>query len=209
AEFELTTVAPEPRREALATVRLTPRDAAEEANWLYVLAWQGSEDRIVDRMRRVAEGVYRSTEPIPLYGNWKAGLRLQAGRERGAVPIRLPADPGIGPSSQPLPVSFTDVDAATEAIRGGAAGAELPAPASFTRAFLDDSLIVLREQNGDVPSWLWALAISAIAAIYAIFVAALALGVARFARANQRRGPPPARPPDLAAEPAREGARIV
>lgn len=99
------------------------------------------------------------------------------------MPIRLPSDSGIGPTGDPLPTSFTDVEAAEDAIRGGSAGAELRAPSSFERPFLDDSLIVLREQKGDVGAWIWGVAISVIAGFYLLFIAGLAFGVARSARA--------------------------
>ncbi len=185
ATVELTDTAPEPQREAMATVTLDPPDAAEDANWLYVLAWQGGEKRIVDRLEPEGDGVYSSTEPIPLHGTWKTGLRLQNGRERGAVPIRLPSDSGIGPTGGELPTSWTDAAAAEEALRGGTAGnvgAELPAPARFERAFLSDSLIVLREQNEQVGTWIWGIAIAVIGAFYVLFVAAISVGVARSAR---------------------------
>jgi hypothetical protein len=189
AHVQLTDVRPAPEREALATVQLEPSDAAKGASWLYVLAWQGGGDshRVVDRLRRVGEGVYRSTKPIPLYGSWKAGLRLQTGRLRGAVPLRLPPDPALPET----------------------AGAELPAPAAFTRRFVDDSLIVLRETKRDVPGWLWGAAIALIGLAYAIFITGIALAVARLgrrggertsrvspgARAPRARPDPRARPP--------------
>lgn len=161
--------------------------------------WQGGEDRVVDRLTDLGGGVYRSTEPIPLHGNWKSGLRLQSGRERGAVPLRLPVDEGIAPDAEPLATSYTDAEAAEEAIRGGNAGGELAAPASFTRVFTDDSLIVLREQKGDVGAWIWGIAIAIIGAFYVLFVAGLALGVARSARGAPLAG---ARLPELGPAPA-------
>lgn len=195
ATVELTDVRPEPQREALATVRIEPPSAAEDANWLYVLAWQGGGDtqRVVDRLREVGDGVYRSNEPIPLYGSWKSGLRLQAGRARGAVPIRLPADDALAGSTSELPASF-EGEGAEEMLRD-AAGAELLAPATFTRPFLDDGLIVLRETKGDVAGWLWGAAIAFIALIYALFITAIALGVARLTR---RPDPAPAPAPAAA-----------
>ena len=185
ASFELTETSPAPEREALATVALDPPDAAENANWLYILAWQGGDKRIVDRLEPLGDGVYRSTEPIPLHGTWKAGLRLQKGRERGAVPIRLPSDSGIGPTDAALPTSWTDGEAAEDVLRGGdtgAVGAELRAPATFERAFLSDSLIVLREQNEQVGTWIWGIAIAVIAGFYVLFLTAMSVGVARSAR---------------------------
>jgi hypothetical protein len=192
AHIELSDVRPEPNREALATVRLEPADAAQDANWLYVLAWSGGDDRVVDRLRRVGDGVYRSTQPIPLSGSWKVGLRLQRGRERGAVPMRLPVDRGLPNASQTLPAMVT-ADELKRAMQESA-GAELPAPASFTRPFGDDNLIVLRETKGDVAGWVWALGIGLTAAIWGLFIAGLALGLGRMGRrAAPRPAPRPAR----------------
>jgi hypothetical protein len=180
AHIELTDVRPPPQREALATVYLEPRDAAEDANWLYILAWAGGDDRLVDRLHRIDEGVYRSTEPIPLSGDWKVGLRLQRGRERGAVPMRLPVDAGLPNAQQRIPAVAT-ADELRRAMEESA-GAELPAPASFTRPFGDDNLIVLRETRGDVPGWLWAAAMGLSAILWGLFIAGLVLGLGRMAR---------------------------
>jgi hypothetical protein len=62
------------------------------------------------------------------------------------------------------------------------AGAELPAPASFTRPFADDGLIVLRETKGDVAGWVWTVGIGLTALLWGLFVAAVALGLGRMAR---------------------------
>jgi hypothetical protein len=180
AHVELTDVRPAPSREALATVRLEPSDAADGANWLYILAWSGGDKRVVDRLQRVGDGVYRSTQAIPLHGTWKVGLRLHRGRERGAVPLRLPVDKGLPNSEQRLPAVAT-AEQLERAMRQSA-GAELPAPASFTRPFGDDNLIVLRETRGDVPGWVWALGIGLTAAIWGLFIAGLSLGLGRMAR---------------------------
>ncbi len=195
ASFELTDVSGPPQREAMATVTISPAGAGEGANWLYVLAWQGGAgtERIVDRLERVGEGVYRTTQPIPLYGTWKSGLRLQNGRARGAVPIRLPADDALAGSATTLPASFDRGQA--DELRDSA-GAELPAPAAFSRPFLDDGLIILRESKGDVPGWLWTASIAAILAIYAIFIAGLAAGVARLSRRAAPASPPARGRPD-------------
>ena len=180
AHVQLTDVSEAPRREALATVRLEPADAAEGANWLYVLAWQGGGKRVVDRLERVGDGVYRSTQPIPLYGSWKAGLRLNRGRERGSVPLRLPVDPGLPNAEQRLP-AVRQRRPARGAMRRSA-GAELPAPASFSRPFGDDNLIVLRETNPSVEGWLWTLAIAITGLIWGLFLLGLTLGLGRIAR---------------------------
>ena len=192
AHFTLSDVSPAPEREALATVRLDPPDAADGANWLYILAWAGGDDRVVDRLDKVGDGVYRSTEPIPLYGDWKAGLRLNNGRERGAVAMRLPVDTGLPGAQQRLPAELSREQFA-EAMKSSA-GAELPAPASFSRPFGDDNLIVLRETKGDVPSWVWGLAMASIGLLWALFTAGLALGLGRIARRSGIAAPAPAAP---------------
>ena len=195
AEFELTEVRGEPERTALAEVAITPASAAEDVNWLYVLAWQGGPGtkRIVDRLEHVGEGIYRSTEPIPLHGSWKSGLRLADGRARGAVPIRMPADAALDGAGVTLPTSFDREQA--EVLRSSA-GAELKAPASFERPFLDDGTIILREARDDVPGWLWTAAIALIFAVYALFITAIAVAVARLGRSGS---------PDLASSPDATG----
>jgi hypothetical protein len=204
AKVELTDVRPAPKREALATVRIDPPEAADDVNWLYVLAWQGGKgtQRMVDRLRRVGDGVYRSTKPIPLYGSWKVGLRLQRGRDRAAVPIRLPVDDALADSAATLPGSFT-AEGAEKRLRDSA-GAELPAPPSFTRPFLEDGLIVLRETKGEVAPWLWGASIGLIALLYLLFITAISVCVARITRRGSRpesprgRRPPGGAPADLA-----------
>jgi hypothetical protein len=168
ATLVLTDTRPPPDREARAEVRLDPPGAADDANWFYLLGWQGKRDRVIDRLERVGGGLFRSTRPIPLNRTWKVGLRLQRGRGRGAVPVRLPPDPELG-----------------------ARGAELKAPERFTRAFGPDSAIMLREQSADRAAWLWMTAMGVIFAFYALFVAGVALGVGR----QGRRGAKPASVP--------------
>jgi hypothetical protein len=180
AQIELTDVKSGPDREALATVKLDPPDTADDANWFYILAWAGGGDRVVDRLERVGPGVYRSTEPIPLGGRWKVGLRLNKGHERGAVPMRLPVDRGLPNAEQQLPAVATKEE--LERAMRESAGAELPAPASFNRPFGDDNLIVLRETKGDVAGWLWALGIGLTGLIWGLCIAGLVLGVGRMAR---------------------------
>jgi hypothetical protein len=183
AQIELTDVRSGDDREALATVRLDPPDAADDANWFYILAWAGGDDRVIDRLERVGPGVYRSTKPIPLGGQWKVGLRLNSGRERGAVPMRLPVDRALPHSEQQLPAVATAEE--LERAMRESSGAELPAPASFDRPFGDDNLIVLRETKGDVAGWLWALGIGLTGLIWGLCIVGLVLGLARMARRSR------------------------
>lgn len=171
--------------EAYVVARLSPAAIAAQPNWLYVLAWQGRRDRVVAPMARAADGSYRSTSQVPLAGTWKAALRLNAGRVRGAVPLRLPADAGLDGSRRSLPVSFTRSQ--LERAMRDAAGAALPAAPVFTRAFVGDEWIFLREARG-VPPWLWQAGLATVLGTWAAMALALALGLGRLGRRFEARG---------------------
>jgi hypothetical protein len=138
ARVALRDVGSGPDRMISATVRLTPRDAAENANWFDVTAWQGG-GLVVDPLERVGPGTYRTTEPIPADGNWKTMIRLHKGSSLTAVPIYLPLDAAIP-------------------------AAEVPAQASFTRPFVDETQILQREKTGGSPA-LVAIAYATVAGI--------------------------------------------
>jgi hypothetical protein len=125
-------------REVEATIRLNPPDTAAGAEWFDVTAWQGG-GLVVDPLKRVGPGVYRTTEPIPVYGNWKTMVRFHKGNSLTALPIYLPRDAAI-------PVG------------------EVPAPAHFTRTFGSEHKLLQREQKGGSPV-LVAIAYSTVAAI--------------------------------------------
>jgi hypothetical protein len=152
ASVRLTDVSPPPHRTVAATVRLSPRDAANDAQWLTVTAWQGGGLKL-DRLKKIGTGVYRTTEPIPVYGEWKAMLRLENGRGVRAVPIYMPEDKAI-PAN------------------------EVPARASFTRPFVRDKKILQREAVGG-SGWLSTPAYLLLLAIAASWVAALTWGLRR------------------------------
>jgi hypothetical protein len=138
AQVALRDVSNGPQREVEATVRMSPPDAAADAEWFDVTAWQGG-GLVVAPLERIAPGVYHSTEPIPVYGNWKAMIRLHDAESLTALPIYLPRD---------------------EAIPVG----ETPAPAQFTRSFGDEHQLLQREAKPG-PPFLTALAYSAVAGI--------------------------------------------
>ena len=146
-----------------ATVRMHPRAAADDARWLTATAWQGG-GLVVDPLKRTREGVYRTTEPIPVHGDWKAMVRLQTGRTIAAVPIYLPPDKAIP-----------------------AAGVK--APKSFTRSFENDKQILQRESKKGVPGWIKVAAPLVVLAIAMALVAALSAGLARLGRDEGPRRP--------------------
>jgi hypothetical protein len=84
-----------PERTVDATVTFSPRNTADNAKWLTATAWQGHGRLVVDRLQRVSEGVYRTTQPIPVHGSWKALIRLHTGNSITGLPIYAPADPAI------------------------------------------------------------------------------------------------------------------
>ena len=114
-------------RETVATVRFDPATAADDPDWLYAIAWQGGEPLRVEELTEVGPGTYR-TPPIPVAGTWKSAIRVHRGSEMGSIPLFAPADPAI-------PVG------------------EIPAPASFERAFVDDRSFLQRERKEGVADW--------------------------------------------------------
>jgi hypothetical protein len=150
-------------REVEATVRMNPPDAAADAEWFDVTAWQGG-GLVVAPLKRTAPGVYETSEPIPVHGNWKAMIRLHDGSSLTALPIYLPKD---------------------EAIPVG----EVPAPAQFTRSFGDEHQLLQRESKGG-PAVLTAIAYSTVLAITLSLLALLAWALHRLAAGptQRRRG---------------------
>jgi hypothetical protein len=130
--------------------------------WFDVTAWQGG-GLVVDPLREVAPGRYRTTEPIPIDGNWKSMVRLHEGRSLTALPIFLPRDPAI-------PVG------------------EVPASPTFTRAFGDEHELLQREQKGGSPLVV-SLAYASVATIALSLLGLIAWALHRlsFGLANPRR----------------------
>jgi hypothetical protein len=164
----LTEASPAPNRAVNATVTITPRRAADDAEWLTATAWQGG-DLVVDRLKRVGPGVYRTNQPIPVHGSWKALIRLHHGPSLTGIPVYLPNDPAIP-------------------ARG------VPAQPHFTRTFIADHKILQREQKGGSPA-LVAFAYGAVGAIALGFLALLAWGLHRLAGARGVEPPRSASPP--------------
>jgi hypothetical protein len=140
ASFALTPLSGGAKRTVSARVALQPANAANHAQWLTITAWQGG-GLVVDRLHRLAEGVYESTQPIPVFGKWKAMLRMENGRGLVATPIFMPADRAI-----PAP--------------------EIAAPGGFARPFVRDKKVLQREAVGGsvwltTPAYLFLLAIAA------------------------------------------------
>jgi hypothetical protein len=160
AQVTLRDVSPRPEREVHATVRIDPSDAAEEAHFLNVTAWQGGAS-VVSELERAAPGVYRTTEPIPVYDGWKAMVRLHRGDSLLGVGIYLPEDEAI-----PAPL--------------------VPAEPRFTREFVRDLELLQREKKDDVPGALSLLAYLVVAAIAAGLIVLIAWTLLRLERSGGR-----------------------
>lgn len=160
AQITLTELpSPPGQRLVSADIRVTPEDLiSDDPEWVSMLSWQGGLDNdrglVVDTLERLGPGHYRTTRPIPVWGTWKTLVRVQDGRTMAALPVFLPADPGIGAT-------------------------ELPAEASITRDFTAEISVLQRERNLDVPSWLFTAASLVVLLCSLILIAALSWGAGR------------------------------
>ena len=145
-------------REAIVTAKLDPSDAANDALWLNVTAWQGGDEIVHDLKPTGNPGEYRSVGPLPLHGNWKSTLRLHRGREVLGLVVYMPADEAI-------PVK------------------ETPAPPQFTRTFQEDKKLLQREQKKGVSPVLKTIAYIAVLLIALIVGALLVAGLRRIRKA--------------------------
>jgi hypothetical protein len=163
ATLTLTDVPSEPGQRMVSTeVRLDPADiVTEDPEWMSILSWQGglANDRglTIDNLERLGPGHYRSTQPIPVWGQWKTLLRVQDGRTLTAVPIYLPADPGIG-------------------------APEVAAQASMTRGFVPEVTILQRERKQEHSAWLWTTACLVVLLCTLVLIAGLTWGGGRINR---------------------------
>jgi hypothetical protein len=159
-----------PTRTVQATIHLHPANAANGARWWTATAWQGGGS-VVDYLKKVGPGVYRTTKPIPVYGwKWKSTIRLQRGREVLGLPIYMPSDPAI-PAK------------------------EIPAPAHFTRPFERDKKLLQREQKPGIPGFLTLIAYLVVLVVALIVIGLLTWGLRRIG-AEVRAAPPDGDEPD-------------
>jgi hypothetical protein len=168
AQIQLTQVSPPPNREVMATVRFNPPEVADGASWVREIAWQGG-GLVGAQLERVAPGVYRTPEPLPVYGKWKSALRIQNGHTLLGVPIYAPADPAI-----PAPgVAATTI---------------------INRPLENDRRLLQRERKRDVPGWLWLGASLTVLFLALAFLTLLSVALARYSRGPRRTDPEAAQP---------------
>lgn len=137
-----------PFRTVQATIRVDRPNVPEKADWFTATAWQGGS-AVIQKLQRVAPGVYQTKEPIPVYGNWKSTIRYASGNNIEGLPVFFPRDDAI-----PAP--------------------EVRADPAFTRSFTLDKHLLQREQKPGVPVWLTLAGYLVVAAIDAFMIAVLA-----------------------------------
>ncbi|MGB6207154.1 MAG: hypothetical protein WBF82_09310 [Mycobacterium sp.] len=165
ATIKLTDLPSQPgQRMVSADVRISPPTlVGDHPDWLTILSWQGRmwNDRglAIDHLKKVEPGHYVSTQPIPVWGEWKTLLRVQDGRMMTAVPIWAPADAAI-----PVP--------------------EIPAKAVSTRPFVLEVSILQRERDPSVPAWLFTAGGIVVLCFTLIVITALTWGAGRINAAD-------------------------
>jgi hypothetical protein len=170
ARVTLTDASPAPQRSVIATVKLDPPEAADKATWFNLTSWQGGSGTYngqitgqwVVPLKAVAgsPGTYRSTTPVPVYGQWKTLIRLGTVGSLQAVPIYMPDDPAIPAKG-------------------------VKALPTFTRSFVADKKVLQREATGGSVA-LERAAYIALGLIGLIWIAAVSFGLRRLDRVPPR-----------------------
>ena len=142
-------------------ITFEPEGVTEGLDWVKMTSWQGGGSYVEDLVE-VDDGVYSTPAPVPVYGEWKTLLRLHGGNSIVAVPIFLPKDPGI-----PAP--------------------EVPAEDQFSRDFMSDKKIVLREAK-DVESGLTLTATGILGLLVTGWILALGWGLRRIGPPSPKSG---------------------
>ena len=144
---------------AAVTVRLEPPTAAEGARWFRAVSWQGGSIR-GGEMVRVADGVYRAPQPMPVDGPWKSIIRLHRGdSDLTALLVRMPGDAAVGKPEV--------------AARSG------------VREFVHEREALRREEDPDVPAWGWAAGNALLGVVALLEVGALGWLLARAGAAGR------------------------
>jgi hypothetical protein len=139
------------------TLHMHPANAAHDANWFNVTAWQGARTGngglVIKDLHETSPGVYQTDGTVPVFGEWKALVRLHKGRTLMALPIYMPADPAI-----PAP--------------------QVPPWPNVTRPFQREKQILQRESVGG-SQWLQRPAYAVLGALALVWVGSLGWGLRR------------------------------
>jgi hypothetical protein len=164
------------------TITLNPVDAADDAVWLYGLAWQGlrghpegtapGDGVLSTRMLPTGTpGQFRSERPLPMYGQWKTAIRLHQ-----------------EPTTMVLAQLYAPNDPAIVSERGRqvlvASGDEVP--------FSYEPQWLQRERKDGVPEWLWTGGYVAVGLAWAALIAIYGWAYGRAAGSARRPAETPA-----------------
>lgn len=139
----------------IPTVAMQPADAAADAEFFNVTAWQGGGLDLAELESTGEPGVYTTSEPVPVGGTWKTIVRLSSGNTLSSMPIYLSEDPAIPAKG-------------------------VPATPSFERTFIADHELLQREQK-DVAGWLTVAAYVLVAVIALALLVMIAWALHRLA----------------------------
>ena len=143
------------------TLRMHPTNAAHGAQWFNVTAWQGARKGdgglVIKDLHETSPGVYQTNGMVPVFGEWKALVRLQKGRTLMALPIYLPADPAIP-------------------------AAQVPPWPQVTRPFVREKSVLQREAVGG-EQWLQRPAYAVLGVLALVWIGSLGWGLRRLERA--------------------------
>ena len=142
-------------------VRLEPASLADDVAWFNVTSWQGgdylnSRGLQLSTMERVGPGLFRTTRPVPVIGDYKSVLRLATSTSQEAVPVYLPEDKAIPAEG-------------------------VAASPQFRREFVQDKLILQREAIGGSPT-VKHIAYAVLGLLALLWIATLSLGLRRLDR---------------------------
>jgi hypothetical protein len=141
---------------AYVTATFDPPSAAQDAEWVDGLAWQG-DGLVINHLEHVAGGVWRTTKALPVSGHWKTMLRVHKGRSLLSAGLYLRADPAI---------PYKGFRAAN----------------GSTQTMVYDQHFLQLERKPDTPVYLWTPAVAIVLLMLGGFLVLLALGVGRLGR---------------------------
>jgi len=144
---------------ANVTATFDPPSAAQNAEWVDGIAWQGG-GMIVHHMKHVGGGTWTTTQALPISGHWKTLLRIHKGRSLLAAGLYLRADPAI---------PFKGMRAAT----------------GSTQTMVYDQRFLQLERKPNTPVYLWTPAVALVLLLCGAFLVLLAIGVGRLGRPPQ------------------------
>ena len=110
-------------------------EQGRRADWFEVIAWQGGGQLGVP-LHQVAPGRYRTADPVPTGGSWKAHVYLAKGDVLVGLPVSVPPDPQYGSAGVPVQPTRDGEFAASQTLLTSEAHPGPPLVAAVTYAAL-------------------------------------------------------------------------